>query len=140
RFPIDGDDAGRCSRHRCDPSSEALLELPGVERGKNIAQMIVRGRPVTKRPEPAQEFEFHLTEQRDVDKGFRSRENREQTQQQDFVQRIKHLAALARIRKLLEMIQKNNGFGFCPKFLRSSIAILRGSNQRTTTDSAFYRL
>jgi hypothetical protein len=40
-----------------------------------------------------------LTEQRDVDKGFRSRENREQTQQQDFVQRIKHLAALARIRQ-----------------------------------------
>jgi hypothetical protein len=91
--------------------------LPGVKRGKNIAQMIVGERAVAKRPESAQEFE--LTEQRDVDKGFRSRKDREQTQQQDFVQRIKHLAPLARIRQLREMIQKNNGFGFCPEFPRS---------------------
>jgi hypothetical protein len=61
-------------------------------------------------------------------------------QQQDFVHRIKHLAALARVRQLPEMIKKNDRFGFRPiSSETSSIAILRGSNQRITTDSALYQ-
>jgi hypothetical protein len=36
------------------PSHEAALELLGVERRKNIAEMIVRGRSIAKRSEPAQ--------------------------------------------------------------------------------------
>jgi hypothetical protein len=58
-----------------------------------------------------------------------------QAQQQDFVHRIKHLAALARVRQLPEMIKKNDRFGFRPiSSATSSIAILRGSNQRITTE------
>jgi hypothetical protein len=64
RLSIDGDDTGRRSRHRRGHSGEALLELLGVERGENFAQMIVRVRAVVKEPEPA-------------------REQREQAQQQD---------------------------------------------------------
>ena len=41
-----------------NPGDEAALEMLGIERGENIAEMIVRRRPVSKRKEPARKIEF----------------------------------------------------------------------------------
>ena len=38
---IDGDDPGRNPGQRCDPGDEAALELLGIQRGEDIAQVIV---------------------------------------------------------------------------------------------------
>ena len=69
---------------------------------KMIAEVIVRGRAVAKRPEPAQQLELLLAEARDVDEGLRPGQHREQTQQQHLVERIDHLAGLARVRQSLK--------------------------------------
>lgn len=57
-----------------------MLELDRIEGGKNVAQLIMRGRPVAKRPKPAQEIEFLLAKQRNIDEGLSSGEHCEQTQ------------------------------------------------------------
>ena len=67
----------------------------GVERGENIAQMIVRGRAVAIGPEPAQQIELLLAKAGDVGEGLRPRQHREQAQQQDFIERINDLARAA---------------------------------------------
>ena len=59
---VDGDHLGRRTGQRGDPGDEAALESLGVERRENVAQLIVRWRPVAKRPEPAQEFELLFAE------------------------------------------------------------------------------
>ncbi len=53
---------------RGNPRPEAAPEFFRVERGKNIAEVIMRGRSIAKRPEPAQETDLLLAEPRDVDK------------------------------------------------------------------------
>ena len=58
-----------------------------------IAEVIVRGRAVAKRPEPAQKIELLLAEPRDIDEGLRPSQYREQTQQQHLGERIDHLAS-----------------------------------------------
>ncbi len=51
---IDGNHPLRCPGQRRDPGNEAALELLGVERCKDIAEVIMRRRPIAKWPEPAQ--------------------------------------------------------------------------------------
>ena len=80
----------------------------GIERGENIAEMIVRRRPVAKPPEAAQQFQLLLAEAGDIDEGLRPSQHGEQTQQQHFVERIDHLAGLAVVRQIAEMTQKTN--------------------------------
>ena len=89
--------------------------------------MIVRRRAIAKRPEPAQKIELLLAEPGDIDEGLRPGQHRQQTQQQHLVERINHLAALPRIRQILEIVQKNNGFAERPTIppQPSSIAVLR---------------
>src|SRR5262249_6419314 len=63
-------------------------------------------------------------------------------------QRINHLAGLARVRQILEVIQKNNGFAKCRKSLRRAghRQRIRGSRQiqhfsrLSRTPSSFTRL
>jgi hypothetical protein len=50
--------------------------------------VIVRGRAMFEGPEPAQRLQLFLAEPRNVGKGFGSRQNREKTQKQDFIERI----------------------------------------------------
>jgi hypothetical protein len=57
-----------------------MLEFDGIEGSKNIAQLIMRGRPVAKQPKPAQEIEFLLAKQRNIDEGLGSGQHRKQTQ------------------------------------------------------------
>ena len=48
-FAIDGDHIRGGAGQRRNPAHEATLELVGIERGKNIAELIMRGRAVAKR-------------------------------------------------------------------------------------------
>ena len=68
-----------------------------VERREDIAEVIVRGRPIPELAEPAQKIELLLAEQCDIDEGLGPGQHRQQAQKQDLVQRISDLAALPRI-------------------------------------------
>src|SRR5215813_5419432 len=69
--------------------------------------MIVRRRSVGERPEAAQESELLLAETRNVSEGLRSRQHREQAQEQDLLERINDLAGLPMVRHILEKREKN---------------------------------
>jgi len=45
-----------------------------------------------------------------IDEGLRPSQHRQQTQQQHLIERIDHLAELARVRQILEVIQKGDCF------------------------------
>src|SRR3954453_5785997 len=96
---IDGDHLGRRSDQRGDPSDEAPLERLGVNRGEDVAQVIMRRRPIAKRPEAAQKRELLRPEPGDIDKGLGPGQHCEQRQHQHLVERIYHLASLARVRQ-----------------------------------------
>ena len=110
---IDGDHPLRHPGQRGDPGDEAALELLGVERGQDIAEVIVRRRAILERAEAAQKLELLVAEEGDIDEGLRPGQHREQTQQQHLVERVRHLALLARVRQILEMTQKNNRLVKC---------------------------
>jgi hypothetical protein len=78
----------------------------------------MRGSAVAKWAEPTQKIELLLAESGNFDERLGSRQHREQTQKQDLLERIEHLAGLARIRQIPEMIQKNNRFAERPEFRR----------------------
>jgi hypothetical protein len=111
---IEGDHISRRPGQCSDPSDEAALEFLGVERREDVAQVIMRGSTVAKWPEPTQKIKLLLVEPGNVDERLGSRQHREQTQKQDLLERIEHLAGLARVRQIPEMIQK----GKCPEFRR----------------------
>ena len=108
RLAINGDhvacrpDLGR------NPSDEAFLKFVRVQRREDVAQMVVGGRPVAKRPEAPQKVQLLRPETGDIGEGFRPGEHRQQAKQQNFVERIHHLASLPGVRKIPEIIQKNN--------------------------------
>jgi len=52
RLAIDRDDLGRRVRQRRNPGHKAKLEGASVERGEDIAEMIMRGRAVHIGPKP----------------------------------------------------------------------------------------
>ena len=87
-----------------------MLEFLGVERGEDIAELIMRRRAIRKRSEPAQKVELPRPEAGDFHEAFRSRQDRQQAQQQHLIKRVDHLATLPRVRQRPEMIQKNNRF------------------------------
>ena len=82
-----------------------------VERGEDVAEMIVRRRAVEERTEAPEQVEFHATEPGNIDEGFGPGQHREQCQQEHFLERIHHLAALAPVRHIFEIIEKYNRFG-----------------------------
>jgi hypothetical protein len=116
-----------------------VLESLGVECRVDVAEVIVRGGAIAKRPEPAQKIELLLPEARDVDEGLGSGQHRKQTQQQHLLERTEHLAGLARVWQISEMIQKNDRLTerpeFCRRFRHRNPP---RSNQRITTDSGLY--
>src|SRR4051812_1468920 len=65
---IDGDHLGRRSDQRSDPGDEATLERLGVNRGEDVAQVIMRRRPIAKWPEAAQKRELLRPEPGDINK------------------------------------------------------------------------
>jgi hypothetical protein len=61
------------------------------------------------------EINLLLAEPCDIDERLRSTQHGKQTQQQHLFEWIDHFSALARIGKVLEIFQKNNGFADRPK-------------------------
>ena len=98
RLAVDSDHLPGCAGQRRHPIDEAALELLGVEHGQNVAEVIMRRRPMAKRPEPPQQLDLLFPKPRNVDECLRPRQHRQQAQQQHFGQRIDHLAGLARVR------------------------------------------
>src|SRR5271166_3796699 len=88
----------RHAGQRCHPGDEAALKGLGVEGGKDIAEVIVRGCSVTERPEPAQKINLLLAEPRNIHECLRSAQHGEQTQEQYLAERISDFATLARVR------------------------------------------
>nr|WP_281433653.1 hypothetical protein [Methylosinus sp. H3A] len=102
-FAVGGDDLGwRLSQSR-DPGDEAALERLRVERGENVAEMVVRQRAVFEWPEATQQVELFLAEPRDVGEGLRPGQHGEQAQEQDLVERIDDLPGLPAIRHIFEI-------------------------------------
>jgi hypothetical protein len=110
RLAVDGDNLGRRLGQRRHPGYEATPEGPRVQRGENVAQMVVTRRPVGERAEAAQQPKLPLAEARDVGETLRAGENRQQRQEQDFIQRIGHFAGLPMIRQVFEMTQESRRF------------------------------
>src|SRR6185295_8747945 len=127
---VNGDHLGRRSDQRGDPGNEATLERLGVNRGEDGAQVIVRRRPIAKRPEAAQQRELLRPEPGDIDEGLRPGQHREQRQHKHLVERIHHLAALARVRQIVTIAQKNNCFSKGPTIRRGVHPRNPPSNQK----------
>src|SRR6202007_968918 len=100
---IDRDDLGGSVGQRRDPGHEAKLEGAGVERGKDVAKMIVRGRTVLVGPKPPQQIDLSLAKSRDVGESLCPGKNRQKKQQQHFRQRIINLVGLEAIQATTEM-------------------------------------
>jgi len=141
RLAIDGDHISDRPGQGRDPSDEAALEFLGVKRREDVAEVIMRGSAVAKRSEPTQKIELLLPEPGDVRERLGSRQHRKQAQQQNLLERIQHLAGLARVGQIPEMIQKNDRFAECPEFRRR---IPHGNpppiESEDQTDSALYAL
>ena len=81
-----------------------MLEFLRIEHSKDIAQMIVSGRTITKRKKPPQQSELLFAEARYIGDCLCSSQDREQAQQEHFVQRILDFALLPGIVQILEII------------------------------------
>jgi len=57
-FGVDGDDLGGRFDQRRNPGDETAAEGLGVERGEDVAEMIVRRRSVGERPEARRRVSF----------------------------------------------------------------------------------
>ncbi len=141
RFAIDGDDALGNADEAGGPGGEAALELLDIERGENLGEPVVRRRAVVELAETLQKSELGLAETGDVDEGLRSREDRQEAENQDFPQRIDHLPRLSRVPEILEIIKKNNVIENALGFRRHKPAhrlhrYPPRSNQRIARDSA----
>jgi hypothetical protein len=51
---------------------------------------------------------FFFTEPRNIYERFRTRQHRQQTEEQNLIERVNHSATLATVRHILEMTQENN--------------------------------
>jgi hypothetical protein len=112
-----------------------VLELLRVERGEDVAELIMRRRAIRERPEPAQKREFPRPEAGDIDEALGPRQNRQQADQQHLIERVDHLAPLPRVRQRPEMIKKNN------RFIQSTRRVHHATplpNQRRPMDSELY--
>src|SRR5258708_3388757 len=127
RLTVDGDHIRRHADQLGNPGDEATLEFRSVEGRENVAEVVVRGRPVPERQEPAKKLDLLLAEPRDIDEGFRSGKHCEQAQQQHLFERIDHLAALPRIGEICKTLQKNKRFAVRPKSRTRLHRVLRQS-------------
>jgi hypothetical protein len=106
RLAIDGPINWRPGQRR-NPGDEATRESLGVQRGENVAQVVVTRHPVGERAQAAQQSELPFAKARDVGETLRPRQNRQQRQKQDFIQRIGHFSGLPMIQQVIEMIQES---------------------------------
>jgi hypothetical protein len=103
---IDCNDGRVLGPQRLHPAQKAGLERLTINRGDHVAQHVVAWDAAPIRAEPAQDVQVLSAPQGNLNKVVRSRNGRAQQQQQDFRQRIQHLAGLARVVERGEMGQK----------------------------------
>ena len=65
-----------------------MLEFLGVERGEDVAGLIMRRRAIGERPEPAQKRELLRPEAGDFHEALGPRQHRQQAQQQHLIERV----------------------------------------------------
>jgi len=94
RLAVDRDHSRRNAGQGRHPGDETLLEFLGVERGEDVAELIVRRRAIRKPPEPAQKVELPRPEAGDVHEALSSRQDRQQAQQHHLIEGVDHLATL----------------------------------------------
>jgi hypothetical protein len=107
------DDSNHLCRHPClrgDPRNEATPEHLGVERGQNIAEVIVRGRPILEASEALEQGQLQPAKLGDIGNRLRPGDHGQQTQQQNLTERIFDLSGLPRITQPLEIAEKHNRF------------------------------
>jgi len=107
---VDGDHALRYSGDRRHPGGEAALELFGIQRGQDIAEVIVRGRAVAERAEAAEQIPLFHPEDGNIGDGLGARQHGEQAEEKDLLKRVTHFASLPGVVEVLEIAQKNDGF------------------------------
>nr|WP_246206830.1 hypothetical protein [Methylocystis heyeri] len=139
-LPSMGDDVGRRLDERRNRGDEAVPEGFGVERGEDVAEVIMCRHSIGERPQAAQEGELLLAKARDVGEGLGAGQHREQAQEQDLIERINDLAGLTRVRHIFEIYKKNRRFDQSrivrARMVRRPFSV---SNQRMSTDSAQFR-
>jgi hypothetical protein len=106
RLAIDGNQPLRRSGLCRDPGDEAALELLGSEHCKDIAEMTVRRRAILERVDAAQHLELLEAQRGEIDEGFRPGQHRKQADKQALVERLYHLALLARMLQTVGIVQK----------------------------------
>ncbi len=121
RLAVDGDHLGRSPGLGRNPGDEAALEFLSIQRREDVAQMVVGGCPVAKRPEPPQQLQLLRPETGDIGEGFRPGQHRQKAKQQNLVERIHHLAGLPRVRNIAEILQKNNALANRPVHLHRDL-------------------
>jgi len=123
------------------PGHEATLERLGVERGQDVAQVIVGRRARCKGAKPSQQSELLVAEAGDVGDRLCPSQQRQKAKQQHLVQGIQHRPRLPRVRQIVEIAQKDNRLS--ERLTIGSNASHRKhplANQRTSTDSALQTL
>jgi len=99
----------------------------------SVAKMSPRwscdGVPSRNGKKPAQKRDLLLAEPCDIDEGFRPGEHCEQAQQQHLFERVDHLAALPRVRKIPKTPQKSNRLAARRRPCNRLHRALRKSNQ-----------
>ncbi|MBB4189837.1 hypothetical protein GGE07_006543 [Sinorhizobium terangae] len=112
-----------------------------VEHGEDVAEVIVRRRPIGEGPKAPQQSQPLLAKTRDIGEGLGSRQHREQAQEQDLLERIDDLARLPMVRQVLEKTkEKPSSPPAQPDPLPSRPSFHPLPNQRMSTDSAQSRL
>ena len=110
---------GRISPTNSAPSHPRLRHGSLSDRVVAIAAAVGRGSRVTRRSETTEETVLLLAKAKDIERCLRAARYREQARQQHLREPIGALAAPTQVRKVLEIIQKNNGLAGRRQFRRS---------------------
>jgi hypothetical protein len=94
-----------------DPIDKAALERLSVQRGEDIAQRVMRRRPIHKGQKPTQQIQLLLPKPRDACEAIRAGKHRKQRKKQHLVKRIDNLPSLPGIRQSTEITQKRRRLG-----------------------------
>jgi ABC-type uncharacterized transport system ATPase subunit len=129
----DGDGGRRNAEPGGNPCNKTALERIGVKRRQNVAQMVMGRRAMQKRQKPAQKLQLLLAKPGNVTNRLSASQNRRQAKKQNLIQGTHHLAALAMIRQILEMIKKYNNLRKVQTIVHRNPS---KTNQRNSTDSA----
>ncbi len=102
---VDGDDVERRLGRRAHSGHEVAPERLGVERGENIAEVVVARRAVGEWQKAAHESQLLLTEPREIGETFSARQ---QGEQQNLIKPVGHLSRLPMIGPTSEVTQENS--------------------------------